>query len=93
MTVIAIMPAYNAAKTLETTYASIPMDIVDKIILTDDVSEDETVEIAISFDLISIEIPPKGPDLRSALKIARTYSEKCECELRPHSPLGAGSVK
>lgn len=44
--VIVIMPAYNAAKTLEVTYASIPLDVVDKIILTDDVSHDETVEIA-----------------------------------------------
>ena len=46
MSVVVIMPAYNAAKTLEVTYASIPMDVVDKIILTDDVSQDETVEIA-----------------------------------------------
>lgn len=44
--VIVIMPAYNAAKTLERTYADIPMDVVDKIILVDDVSKDETVEIA-----------------------------------------------
>jgi len=54
MTVIVIMPAYNAAKTLETTYASIPMEIVDKIILTDDVSEDETVEIARKLGLKTI---------------------------------------
>ena len=40
------MPAYNAAKTLERTYADIPHDIIDQIILTDDVSRDETVEIA-----------------------------------------------
>ena len=46
MSIVVIMPAYNAAKTLETTYASIPMEVVDKVILTDDVSQDETVEIA-----------------------------------------------
>ena len=40
------MPAYNAAKTLERTYADIPHDLVDQIILVDDVSKDETVEIA-----------------------------------------------
>jgi glycosyltransferase involved in cell wall biosynthesis len=40
------MPAYNAAKTLEKTYDDIPRDIVDHIILVDDVSQDETVEIA-----------------------------------------------
>jgi glycosyltransferase involved in cell wall biosynthesis len=46
MSVVVIMPAYNAAQTLEITYDSIPMEAVDKVILTDDVSRDETVEIA-----------------------------------------------
>jgi len=40
------MPAYNAAKTLEKTYHDIPPDVVDKVILVDDVSKDETVEVA-----------------------------------------------
>ncbi len=44
--VIVVMPAYNAAKTLERTYADIPHDLIDRIILVDDVSRDETVEIA-----------------------------------------------
>jgi len=44
--VIVVMPAYNAAKTLRETYESIPRDIVDKVILVDDVSQDETVAIA-----------------------------------------------
>ena len=40
------MPAYNAAQTLERTYADIPHDLVGRIVLVDDVSRDETVEIA-----------------------------------------------
>jgi len=40
------MPAYNAARTLERTYADIPHAMIDRIILVDDVSRDETVEIA-----------------------------------------------
>jgi glycosyltransferase involved in cell wall biosynthesis len=44
--VVIVMPAYNAAKTLERTYADIPHDIVGRIILVDDVSRDETVEVA-----------------------------------------------
>jgi glycosyltransferase involved in cell wall biosynthesis len=44
--VIVVMPAYNAAKTLERTYADIPQEMVDQIILVDDVSKDETVDIA-----------------------------------------------
>src|SRR3990172_12221279 len=45
-TVIVTMPAYNAAKTLERTYGDLPKDIVDHVILVDDVSQDNTVEIA-----------------------------------------------
>lgn len=44
--VVVVMPAYNAAKTLERTYADLPEGVVDQIILVDDVSQDETVEIA-----------------------------------------------
>lgn len=40
------MPAYNAARTLERTYREIPRDIVDKVILVDDASQDRTAEIA-----------------------------------------------
>jgi len=44
--VIVVMPAYNAALTLERTYADVPQELVDQIILVDDVSKDETVEVA-----------------------------------------------
>jgi len=44
--VVVIMPAYNAEKTLERTVADIPQEWVDEIILTDDASQDRTVEIA-----------------------------------------------
>ena len=43
---VVVMPAYNAAKTLERTYADIPHELVDHIILVDDVSRDDTVEVA-----------------------------------------------
>jgi len=41
-----VLPAYNAAKTLSRTFHEIPLDIVDFVILTDDQSSDNTVEIA-----------------------------------------------
>ena len=44
--VVIVMPAYNAARTLERTYADIPHDLVDRIILVDDLSRDETVQVA-----------------------------------------------
>ncbi len=44
--VVVVMPAYNSEKTLEKTYAEIPKDIVDEIILVDDHSKDNTTELA-----------------------------------------------
>ncbi len=44
--VIVVMPAYNAAKTLERTLDDIPRDWVDEVILTDDASRDGTAELA-----------------------------------------------
>ena len=41
--IIVVLPAYNAAKTLEKTFVEIPFDIVDEVILCDDASNDETV--------------------------------------------------
>ncbi len=44
--VVVVMPAYNAAKTLDRTYRDIPHAIVTKVILVDDVSHDDTVALA-----------------------------------------------
>jgi glycosyltransferase involved in cell wall biosynthesis len=44
--VMVVMPARNAAKTLERTVSAIPTDVVDEIILVDDGSTDETLEVA-----------------------------------------------
>ena len=41
-TIVVVLPAYNAAKTLEMTYLEIPFDIVDDVVLVDDHSRDDT---------------------------------------------------
>jgi glycosyltransferase involved in cell wall biosynthesis len=41
-----VLPAYNAAKTLQQTYNEIPFDIVDEVVLVDDLSKDDTVQLA-----------------------------------------------
>ncbi len=43
---VVVLPAYNAEKTLAKTYAEIPFDIVDEVVLVDDASRDETVVLA-----------------------------------------------
>ena len=49
--VVVVMPAYNAEKTLEVTYAEIPKDIVDEVVLVDDHSRDETTALAHSLGI------------------------------------------
>jgi glycosyltransferase involved in cell wall biosynthesis len=44
--VIAVLPAMNAARTLERTVSAIPRGFVDEVILVDDHSTDETLELA-----------------------------------------------
>jgi glycosyltransferase involved in cell wall biosynthesis len=43
---IAVLPAYNAALTLKKTYEEIPFEIVDDVVLVDDCSTDNTLEVA-----------------------------------------------
>ena len=43
---VVVMPAYNAAKTLERTVADIPRGSADRIIVVDDCSRDDTVAVA-----------------------------------------------
>jgi glycosyltransferase involved in cell wall biosynthesis len=41
-----VLPAYNAARTLEMTFHEIPADVVDDVILVDDASTDDTLRLA-----------------------------------------------
>ncbi len=43
--VVVVLPAYNAALTLEKTYNEIPFNLVDEVILCDDCSTDNTIEV------------------------------------------------
>ncbi|MGH9962614.1 MAG: glycosyltransferase family 2 protein, partial [Pyrinomonadaceae bacterium] len=52
--IIIVMPAYNAALTLEKTYYALPDGSYDKIILVDDASSDHTLEIASKLNLMTI---------------------------------------
>ena len=44
--IVVVMPSYNAARTLARTVEEVPRDLVDEILLVDDASSDETVELA-----------------------------------------------
>lgn len=44
--IVVVLPAYNAAKTLEMTYREIPFEFVDDVVLVDDASRDDTSAVA-----------------------------------------------
>jgi glycosyltransferase involved in cell wall biosynthesis len=49
--IVVVMPAYNAEKTLISTYKEIPFPLVDEVIVVDDASQDRTVEVAHSLGI------------------------------------------
>jgi glycosyltransferase involved in cell wall biosynthesis len=57
MKVIAVLPAYNAEKTLEKTVRDIPAGCVDEIILVDDASRDGTAALSRKLGLVTIVHP------------------------------------
>jgi glycosyltransferase involved in cell wall biosynthesis len=53
--IVVVLPAYFAASTLERTYAEIPRDIVDEVLLVDDASSDGTLELARSLGIRALQ--------------------------------------
>ena len=58
--IVVIMPAYNASKTLSATYAEIPFEIVDDVVLVDDSSNDDTSEAARQLGIQHVIEHPKN---------------------------------
>jgi glycosyltransferase involved in cell wall biosynthesis len=55
--VLVVMPAYNAARTLASTYTAIPHDVVDEVLLVDDGSRDDTLGVAARLPIRTIGLP------------------------------------
>jgi len=58
--IVVVMPAYNAAVTLEKTYKEIPFAIVDEVILVDDHSKDHTSEVAKNLGIAKVIRHPQN---------------------------------
>src|SRR5919197_3853193 len=59
--IVVVMPAYNAARTLKRTYDEVmEQGIVDLVIVVDDASHDETVEIARTLPNVEVEVHPEN---------------------------------
>ncbi len=73
--IVVVMPAYNAAKTLQQTYDEVmAQGIVDQVILVDDASRDETAAVAETLDHVLLHIHPKnrgyGGNQKSCYRLA-----------------------
>lgn len=58
--IVVVLPAYNAAKTLQKTFEEIPFEVVDDVIITDDFSQDDTIAIAKSVGINHIIVHDKN---------------------------------
>jgi glycosyltransferase involved in cell wall biosynthesis len=58
--IVVVMPAYNAARTLQQTYDEVMAmhGIVDLVIVVDDASQDETAAVARTLDRVQVEVHP-----------------------------------
>src|SRR5258708_24158824 len=57
--IVVVMPAYNAARTLQRTYDEVmAQGIVDLVIVVDDASHDDTVAIARTLERVQVEVHP-----------------------------------
>ena len=85
--VIVVMPAYNAASTLEQTYHEIPHHIVDEVILVDDQSHDNTAEEAKRLGIEHIIVHEKntgyGGNQKSCYKAALDLNADIVIMLHP----------
>ncbi|MGB7329409.1 MAG: glycosyltransferase family 2 protein [Rubripirellula sp.] len=55
--VVVVMPAYNAAKTIERTYDEIDKRLVDEVVLVDDASSDDTASVAAALGMHVLRHP------------------------------------
>src|SRR5260370_14729533 len=81
--IVVVMPAYNAARTLQRTYNEVmEQGIVDLIIVVDDARHDETAAIARTLKNVQVEVHPEN----------RGYGGNQKTCYRLAAPDGAGHV-
>jgi glycosyltransferase involved in cell wall biosynthesis len=83
---IVVMPAYNAATTLEATVREIPPGCVDEIILVDDASQDNTVDIGRSLGLTVVAHAATkgyGANQKTCYRIALEHGAEAVAMIHP----------
>jgi len=86
--VVVVMPAYNAAKTLQSTHAEVlEQEIVDEVIIVDDASHDDTIAIARTLPRTIVHIHEKnlgyGGNQKSCYRLALEHRAKIIIKVHP----------
>ena len=93
--IIAILIAYNAAKTLKSFYQELPKNLFDEIILVDDASEDGTFNIAQNLGIRSFQNKINlgyGGNLKKALNIALSLGAEIIVDIHPDGEYKPDSI-
>ncbi|MCS7189428.1 MAG: glycosyltransferase family 2 protein [Bacteroidia bacterium] len=72
--VVIVLPAYNAANTLEKTLSEIDRQIVDEVVLVDDASADNTVEVARKLGIQHVIVHERNKGYGANQKTCYTYA-------------------
>jgi glycosyltransferase involved in cell wall biosynthesis len=79
--VVVVLPAYNAALTIEKTYSKIPFDVVDEVVLVDDFGQDNTIEIGKKLGIKHIIRHPKNKGYGGNQKTCYTEALKLNADI------------
>jgi glycosyltransferase involved in cell wall biosynthesis len=79
--VVVVLPAYNAALTIEKTYSEIPFDVVDEVVLVDDFGQDNTIEIGKKLGIKHIIRHPKNKGYGGNQKTCYTEALKLNADI------------
>ncbi|MBI2595289.1 glycosyltransferase family 2 protein [Candidatus Daviesbacteria bacterium] len=94
--VVAILPAYQAEKTLLPFFKTLPKGVFDEVILVDDCSSDKTYEIAKKHRGIKAYQNPKnlgyGGNVKQCLKTALKHGADVMIEIHPDGEYGADGI-
>jgi len=78
--VVVVMPAYNAGRTLESTYSDVPLDVVDEVLVIDDASHDDTVAVARRLGL-TVYVHPENRGYGGNQKTCYTHALAADADI------------
>lgn len=90
-----VLPAYNAAKTLETVYRKLPAGSYDELFLVDDASRDNTFEVATALGIEAYRNPTNlgyGGNVKACIIKALEKGADIIIEMHPDNEYDTGAI-